>query len=146
MKVLAIDIGTKVNGLAFGYSGSKLTIPYKSVDVVSVKKDVVYFVEVIKKEKIEEVVMGLPVGYENHDTNMSKLVYEYKQALLNSLLSNGLKNIKVVLINESLSSKEAESILIEQGVYGKNNRKNMIDSLAAKIILDDYFNGSNVIE
>ena len=46
-------------------------------------------------------------------------------------------NKKIVLIDERLSTVEAENILISSDVSRKN-RKKVIDGMAASIILDTY--------
>lgn len=120
MKILGIDYGTKRIGLALGETEVKIASPF---GVVSAITDVV---EVVKKEEIDLIVLGHPVTMKSESGTMSKEVLLFKTEL------NRLTRIEIVLIDERLSSKSADSLL------GKRDNVNR-DAVAAMVILQTYF-------
>ena len=127
MKYLAMDLGTKRLGLAISTSGV-LTTPYK---LISFKTYEEARDEVIKKEKITCLVLGLPKNMDNSMGFASERSLNFKKLLEEKC------SLPVNLVDERLSTVEAESILIENN-YSRAKRKNVIDELSACIILDTY--------
>ena len=84
-----------------------------------------------QKHKAEEIVVGLP---KNMDGSMG-FRSEACQAL--GTLIQSLTEIPVVYWDERLTTVSAHRILSENNVRGKK-RKNVVDAVAADIILQDY--------
>ena len=87
--------------------------------------------QIIQKEKIEVLVLGLPKNMDNSLGFASERSLSFKEKL------ESKQELKVNLIDERLSTVEAENILINADVSRKK-RKNVIDELSACIILDTY--------
>lgn len=138
MKFLAIDVGTKKHGLSISDPDAKFALPYLSFDSQNKKEDTNKIVGIIIKEKIDAVVIGLPKKIDGTDTDMTQVVKSFSKLLENKLKSNSLQNIKFYFQNELLTTKTAGSLLKERGIHNKKEQKNMIDSLAATVILNDF--------
>lgn len=130
MKYLAMDLGTKRLGLAISTSGV-LTTPYKLISFKTYEEARDEVIKIIEKEKITCLVLGLPKNMDNSMGFASKRSLNFKKLLEEKC------SLPVNLVDERLSTVEAESILIENN-YSRAKRKNVIDELSACIILDTY--------
>ena len=130
MKYLAMDLGTKRLGLAISTSGV-LTTPYKLISFKTYEEARDEVIKIIEKEKITCLVLGLP---KNMDKSMG---FASERSLNFKKLLEEKCSLPVNLVDERLSTVEAESILIENN-YSRAKRKNVIDELSACIILDTY--------
>ena len=130
MKYLAMDLGTKRLGLAISTSGV-LTTPYKLISFKTYEEARDEVTKIIEKEKITCLVLGLPKNMDNPMGFASERSLNFKKLLEEKC------SLPVNLVDERLSTVEAESILIENN-YSRAKRKNVIDELSACIILDTY--------
>ena len=130
MKYLAMDLGTKRLGLAISTSGV-LTTPYKLISFKTYEEARDEVIKIIEKEKITCLVLGLPKNMDNSMGFVSERSLNFKKLLEEKC------SLPVNLVDERLSTVEAESILIENN-YSRAKRKNVIDELSACIILDTY--------
>ena len=130
MKYLAMDLGTKRLGLAISTSGV-LTTPYKLISFKTYEEARDEVIKIIEKEKITCLVLGLPKNMDNSMGFASERSLNFKKLLEEKC------SLPVHLVDERLSTVEAESILIENN-YSRAKRKNVIDELSACIILDTY--------
>lgn len=131
MKCLGLDLGTKRLGLSMSDKLGIISYPYKLIsfkEYIEAAKEVASIVE---KEKIELVVLGLPKNMDNSLGFASQRSIEFKK-MLEKLIS-----VDIILIDERLSTVEAENILISNDMK-RNKRKKVIDELSACIILDTY--------
>ncbi len=131
MRYLGLDLGTKTLGVAISdktntISTSLETIFYNNYDELIIKLE-----EIISNYQISTLVLGFP-------KNMNNTVGKRAEETLKfyDILEKKLK-IKVILVDERLSTKEAENLMISADVTRKK-RKKKIDALAASIILDTY--------
>ena len=130
MKYLAMDLGTKRLGLAISTSGV-LTTPYKLISFKTYEEARDEVIKIIEKEKITCLVLGLPKNMDNSMGFASERSLNFKKLLEEKC------SLPLNLVDERLSTVEAESILIENN-YSRAKRKNVIDELSACIILDTY--------
>lgn len=130
MKYLGMDLGTKRIGLAISTSGV-LTTPYKLISFKTYEEARDEVIKIIEKEKITCLVLGLPKNMDNSMGFASERSLNFKKLLEEKC------SLPVNLVDERLSTVEAESILIENN-YSRAKRKNVIDELSACIILDTY--------
>jgi putative Holliday junction resolvase len=78
------------------------------------------------------LVVGLPLSLEGEEHEVTLLCKKFARRL------DGRFSLPVVMIDERLSSVEAESTLKEIGITGRK-QKTMIDQVAAQHILQSYF-------
>ena len=119
-KVLGIDFGERRIGLAVAEGG--LAEPLSIIEVDNQTSAVEKIVRVCEREKIEEVVLGLPRD--------SKRVKNFGQKLAEET------GIKVIFWNETLTSEEALSKMIEAGRPQQKRRR--LDDVSAALILQEY--------
>ena len=131
MVIISVDYGDKRTGIAVCDKLEMLASPVCVItewnqDVLANK-----IVEIANEKKAEQIVVGLP---KNMDGSMG-FRSEACQALGELLQS--LTEIPVVYWDERLTTVSAHRILSENNVRGKK-RKNVVDAVAADIILQDY--------
>lgn len=131
MKCLGMDFGTKTLGLAISDKQGIIASPYKLIRFKDINDAVKEVIDIIEKEKIEILVLGLPKNMNNTLGFASERSLNFKKKLEEKT------NLKIELIDERLSTVEAERVLIEENMSRKK-RKDCIDSAAAAIILDTY--------
>ena len=131
MKCLGMDLGTKKLGLAMSDASGMISYPYKLIKFSDYEEAAKEVVDIVNKEKVEVLVLGLPKNMDNSMGFASERSLNFKR-ILERLTDN-----EIVLIDERLSTVEAENMLINDDVKRKK-RKDVIDELSAAIILDTY--------
>ena len=133
MKYLGLDLGTKTLGLAITDKLGTLSVPYKVLRYADINELINELLIIIDNENIDELVLGLPKNMNNSLGFASERSLNFK-----SLLEKKITK-KIHLVDERLSTKEAENILISTDT-SRVKRKKIIDAYAASIILDTYIN------
>lgn len=131
MVILSVDYGDKRTGIAVC---DKLEMLASPVCVISEWNQEVLaqkIIDIAKERKAEEIVVGLP---KNMDGSKGFRAVACEE--LGGILKN-LTEIPVVFWDERLTTVSAHRILSENNVRGKK-RKNVVDAVAADIILQDY--------
>lgn len=131
MKCLGMDLGTKTLGLATSDKLGMISSPYKTIRYESIDELVEEVKIIINELKIEVLVLGYPKNMNNTLGEAVKRTEDFKLKL------ESATGMEVNLIDERLSTVEAENVLLEFDVSRKG-RKKVIDSVAASIILDTY--------
>ena len=131
MRYLGLDLGKKTLGLAISDRTGLIASFYKSIRYENEDKLISELKDIIKREKIDILVLGLPKNMDNSLGFAAERSLKFKNALEENF------NLKVVLIDERLTTSEAEKFLLANDMSRKK-RKNVIDSAAAMIILDTY--------
>lgn len=131
MKALGMDLGTKTLGLAISDKLGIIASPYKLIRYNDINKLVDEVIEIVNNEKIEVLVLGLPKNMNNSLGFASQRSLDFKKLLEEKT------TLKIELIDERLSTVEAEKVLLESDMSRKK-RKEHIDNTAAAIILDTY--------
>lgn len=130
-RIMGIDYGRVRIGIALTDLLKTIASPYEVYKSVSRKKDIEYFVRLIKEKEVDKVVLGLPLNMDGS---------EGERALKTRAFGDELEkasNVPVVYQDERLSSVEAENYLLD-GDLRRDKRKNLIDKVSASIILEDY--------
>ena len=134
MRYLGLDLGSKTLGMALSDPNGIIASSYKIIRHDEEYERLVEEVKnVVEKEKIEKIVLGLPKNMNSTIGFKGELSYNFKQ-LLESKIDR-----EVILVDERLTTKEATNLLIKNDTSRKK-RKKVIDSLAATIILQSYLN------
>lgn len=131
MKCLGMDLGTKTLGLAISDKLGIIANPYKTLFYKDIDSLVEEVLNIIAKEHIEVLVLGYPKNMNNSLGFAIERTNNFKEALA------AKTDLPIELIDERLSTVEAEKVLLENDVSRKN-RKEVIDAVAASIILDTY--------
>lgn len=136
MRYLGLDLGTKTLGLAISDRLGLIASPYQVLRYVDVNELLIELKSIIENEKIDKLVLGLPKNMNNSIGPKALKVIEFKE-----LLEKEIK-LEVFLEDERLSTVEAEKYLISSNMR-RENRKKVIDSVAASIILESYLRRIN---
>ena len=129
LKLMALDVGTKRIGIALADSFIKIAIPFTTVEVNNdVDSAIKQIIEIISKEEIDILVVGLPRNQSGEETSQTAYTKEFVKNFEYSV-------DRIDFQDESLTSIQAENRLKS---YGKPYSKGDIDMNAASIILQDY--------
>ncbi len=134
MRILGLDYGTKTTGVAIsdplGWTAQGVEIIRRQEEEHH-KATLNRIAELCETYKVEKIVLGLPKNMNNTIGERGEKTLLFKEKLEAKL------KIPVVTWDERLSTVAAESVLLEADVSRKK-RKNVIDKLAATIILQNY--------
>mgnify|MGYP002766324544 FL=1 len=132
MKYLGLDLGSRTLGVAISDVTHTIATSYIVIRHNEEYDRLLDDVEkIVKDEHIEKIVLGFPKNMNNTIGPKGELSLEFKKKLEQKL------NIEVILQDERLTTKEAESVLIKNNTR-RNKRRKVIDKLAATIILQSY--------
>jgi putative Holliday junction resolvase len=135
-RVLGVDLGLKRTGLAVS---DELGISVRALPNLaprSRKEDVDFLVAQVRELEVSHVAIGLPALPRSGDEGpMARRARGFAAALQEALAAGGLA-VKVHLVDETRSSKEAAARLVESGIK-KQRRKEALDSEVARgLVLD----------
>ncbi|HBU07148.1 MAG TPA: Holliday junction resolvase RuvX [Candidatus Magasanikbacteria bacterium] len=117
MNILGVDYGRKRIGLAWAQTGLDVVLPF---GVVGNKDELI---ELIKKEKINKVIFGLPFGLEDSSENdNTRRIRKFAEEIKKST------NLEIDFADERLTTAEAEEM----------GGRASLDEKAAMLILEGY--------
>lgn len=130
-RIMGLDIGDKTIGVAasdiMGITAQGVT----TVRRVGKKKDIEELKAIIKEKQVNKIVSGLPKNMNGTIGPQGEKVQKFCELLQEET------GIAIEFWDERLSTVAAERTLIEGNVR-RENRKKVIDMLAAVIILQGY--------
>jgi putative Holliday junction resolvase len=130
-RLLGIDFGTKRIGLAVSDPDRKIASPLATHERGDRDADALYFQQIVEKEEIGQLVVGLPIHLSGDESAKSTEARAFGKWL------HELTGLPLVFADERFSTVEAESALWEAGLTHKR-RKSRRDRLAAQILLQAY--------
>lgn len=134
MRLLGVDFGFSRIGIAVGESEPRVVSPRPSFAAAgALKRDAVAIGELAKREEAQAIILGLPL----------KDGEEERMARICRMLAGHLEDLgfTVHLVDETLSSVEAENVLFEAGLKASQRRKAR-DGEAACRIIERYLDAS----
>ena len=135
MRILGLDYGERRIGLAIS---DELGITAQGLPTLirkTKKHDIDILAGYIRRYEVEKIVIGYPVRLDGSEGIQCQKVNRFANVLEQSF------SLPVVKWSETLSTKEAEEILIQSGVSWRK-RKDKVDQLAACIILQAFLDTS----
>ena len=130
---MGVDYGDKRIGVALTDALCIISSPYEVFQNLSPEQSLQHLNDLIKQFNVDEVAMGLPLNMDGSEGERAKIHRNFGQKL------SDLSGVKVVFVDERLTSAEAEEILIQSKVR-REKRKDLIDKNSAQIILQTYLN------
>jgi putative Holliday junction resolvase len=130
-RILAVDPGGRRVGLALTDPLRIIASPYKTLLISSNEDAAEQISEVIQKEQVTEVVVGVPLRPGEAKSEQAKRVETFIEVLKARI------DQPVYTIDESYSSVEAEESLHHMGKKVGDD-KGAVDRIAAAIILKQY--------
>ena len=131
MRYLGLDLGTKTLGVAITDKTGAISSPYETIKFSNINEAIDKVLNIIKDKEIDEIALGLPKNMDNSLGFASQRSLDFKKEL------ESKTDIKINLVDERLSTMEAESYLIGEGMR-REKRKKVIDAVAASVILDTF--------
>jgi putative Holliday junction resolvase len=128
-RLMGIDFGEKRVGIALTDPMQIISKPF--VVLPNDEKLFVAINDIIRKENVGQIVLGLPLNLSGEDSKKTIEVRAFRKKLEEQV------KIQVVFYDERYSTAEATDLLIEMG-YSPKERKKIIDKMAASIILKNY--------
>ena len=137
MRYLGLDLGSKTLGVAISDKTGLIASSYKTIRHNEDYDELIYEVRSLVNElEADAIVLGFPKNMNNTIGPKGELSLDFK-AKLEELLS-----IPVILQDERLTTKSATDMLID-GNVSRKDRKKVVDSIAATIILQTYLDRSD---
>jgi putative Holliday junction resolvase len=131
--ILSFDFGLRRIGVAVGQTATDTA---SSLETVSHRRepDWVAIDRLVKEWKPSTLLVGLPLGPEGEETEMSKAARRFGAALQKRF------SLDLAFANERLSSRAARERFVELRASGSVRRKGVsqLDAMAAQIILENW--------
>lgn len=130
-RIMGLDIGDKTIGVAVSDLMGLTAQGVTTIKRVGKKKDIEALKVIIKERDVKRIVSGLPKNMNGTLGPQGEKVIKFCELLEEET------GIKIEFWDERLSTVAAERTLIEGNVR-RENRKSVIDMVAASIILQGY--------
>lgn len=131
MIIMSVDLGKARTGIAVCDKTEFLASPYKVIFEKSPQKLPEKVAEAAKETKAELIVVGLPKNMDGTEGESARNARAFAQKLTE------ITEIETVMQDERGTTITAHNFLNNTNTRGKK-RKNVVDEVAATIILQDY--------
>jgi len=125
VNLLALDPGRKRVGIAVSHGIMAEALTVLEFDSKNLESFVFNLNKIIEGQKIDKIIVGLPLGKEGSETDQTRFSEEFAVKLKKSI------DLPFEMIEESYSTTSASE---------RTAKKEDVDSEAAKIILEQYLN------
>ena len=131
--VLAFDFGERRIGVAVGELQLGIAHPLETIDAPANDARFTRIATLMQEWRPVVLVVGLPLAMDGGEHRLTGLARKFSQRL------QGRFGIETRLIDERLTSVDAQRLVRESGL-GARDGKRHVDPLAAKLILETFFN------
>ncbi|GAC1703228.1 MAG: Holliday junction resolvase RuvX [Candidatus Acidiferrum sp.] len=152
-KILALDYGRSRIGVAIADSQARLAQPLATLERINRNEDMRRLREMVREHEVKQIVVGLPLRLDGSRGEMAEEASRFADRVRKQM------GVPVELVDERLTSWEAERLLEEQGGrtiasarpkhVGRNTPaaeiqkkrplgKMTVDAMAAAVILKEY--------
>ncbi len=135
-RFLCLDIGDKRIGVAVSDPFNSYALPVTTYHRQNLKKDLDAMEKFVKEKFATAIVCGLPVNFDGSASIQTQKAQFFIEKLKERL------DVEIFTVDERCTTCEAEEVLISQG-KSREERKGLIDSLAAANILQGFLNEKN---
>ena len=139
MRILGLDYGSKTVGVAvsdpLGVTAQRLETIWRKQEN-KLRRTLAQVEELVKEYEIEKIVLGYPKNMNNTVGERAQACEAFKEDLERRTA------LPVILWDERMTTVESERILMAGGVR-RENRKAVIDQMAAVLILQSYMDAQN---
>ena len=127
MQILAFDFGEKKIGVAVGQTSTNTSSPLKIIFNYHGETNWDEIKEILYEWKPELILVGKPLNMDDSESKIMIKVNKFYKHLTT------LYDSKYEYVDERLTTFEAREIL-------KDNKSDMVDANAAKILIDNWLN------
>ena len=134
MRTMGLDYGTKTVGVAIS---DALGLTAQGIETIERKEEnklrrtLARIEALIEEYEVDKIVLGFPKHMNNDIGERAQKSLEFRDMLVRRT------GLEVIMWDERLTTVEAERTLIESNVR-RENRKKVIDKIAAVFILQGY--------
>ena len=133
MRVMGVDYGDARTGVAVSDLLCSIVGTTTVIHSRNMEKTVNQLCEIVKKEEVGEIAVGLPKNMDGTEGPRAELCRAFADQVREAT------GLEVQLWDERRTTVEAHNILSEHNYHGKK-RKNTVDAVAASLILEGYLN------
>jgi len=135
-RILAIDYGMKRTGLAVT---DPLQIIATALETVTTETLISFLKSYFQKEKVEEVIIGMPKRLDNTQSENAERVKKFIE-----LFKRNFTNISINEVDERFTSSLAQQAMLTGGMKKKDRQiKGNVDKISATILLQSYLQGKS---
>src|SRR5258708_1018327 len=135
-RILAIDYGLKRTGLAVTDPLQIIATALETVETLTLTG---YLKNYFQKEKVDEVVIGMPKKLNNQDSDTASTVKKFIE-----LFKINFPSMKIHEVDERFTSSIAQQAMIVGGMKKKDRQgKGNMDKIRATLILQSYMQNQN---
>jgi putative Holliday junction resolvase len=131
-RLIGLDLGTKTIGLAVSDSAFTVASPLQTIRRTKFTADANQLLEIITEKNVGGIVLGLPRNMDGTEGPRAQSTRAFAQNMI------GKTNLPIAFWDERLTSAEAERVLIDQADMTRKRRGEVIDKMAAAIILQNF--------
>jgi putative Holliday junction resolvase len=131
-RVLGLDLGARRIGLAVSDEAGQLAFPAGYLDRSGLERDLASLVAVIRERGVKQIVVGLPRLLDGREGTGAVEARRFAAALADRTA------LPVVLEDERLTTALAERALAEAPPRRRRDRKELLDAMAATVLLRGY--------
>jgi len=135
-RLLGIDPGSKVIGLALTDVGLRLATPYGSLKRGKLKKNAAEIAAVAWKEGVGGLVVGWPLSMDGKEGPAAQAARDWAGAL------SDVTGLPAAMWDERLSSSAVNRFLVEEADLSRAKRAAVVDAMAAAWMLQAALDAS----
>lgn len=140
MRVIGLDFGTKTVGVALSDETHIIAQPLVTIErkhATKLRQTYAQIERIIDEQDVGIIVLGFPKNMNNTEGERAEATKRFMDDL------ERRTGLPVILVDERLTTVEADRILDEVGVAA-SARKAHIDKMAAAIILQNYLDREKI--
>lgn len=131
-RLIGLDLGTKTIGLAVSDSAFTVASPLQTIRRTKFTADAAQLLEIMAEKNVGGIVLGLPRNMDGSEGPRAQSTRAFAQNM------TGKTDLPIAFWDERLTSAEAERVLIDQADMTRKRRGEVIDKMAAAIILQNF--------
>ncbi|NKB48589.1 MAG: Holliday junction resolvase RuvX [Alphaproteobacteria bacterium] len=131
-RILGLDLGSKTIGLAISDSGLAVSSPLETIRRTKFTADAAALIALIAEREIGGLVLGLPKNMDGSEGPRAQSTRQFATNLLEKV------DLPIALWDERLSTAEVERVLIDEADMTRKRRGEVIDKMAASVILQGF--------
>lgn len=139
MRILGLDYGSKTVGVAIcdplGLTAQALETIWREKEN-KLRRTLARVDVLVQEYGVEKIVLGLPVHMNGEAGERAERAKEF------GAMVEKRTGVPVIMWDERLTTAAADDILDEMKIYGRHERKAVIDQIAAGFILQDYLDNA----
>ena len=131
-RLLGFDLGTKTIGLAVSDSMLMVSSPLETLRRTKFTADAEKLLALIAEKGVGGLVLGLPRNMDGSEGPRAQSTRAFASNMAVKV------DLPITFWDERLTTAEAERVLIDQADMNRKRRGEVIDKMAASIILQNY--------